>query len=130
MSGRAERGRMLRERAQGPKAKSIAAWVEAVDEDVAGWADEFVFGTLWDRPGLSFEERFLVVVSILASGGHTMQLKNYLHGALAAGIDEPKLREALVMLTAYAGFPTATTMLGVLHDVLTERAQNAAPGDR
>ncbi|WP_155770937.1 carboxymuconolactone decarboxylase family protein [Mycobacterium colombiense] len=43
---------------------------------------------------------------------------NYLHGALQAGISEGALRQALSMLTVYAGFPASIQALNVLNEVL------------
>jgi len=36
---------------------------------------------------------------------HPAQLRNYLHGALQAGISGPQDHEALLMMVVYAGFP-------------------------
>jgi 4-carboxymuconolactone decarboxylase len=50
--------------------------------------------------------------------GHSDQLRNYLHGAIQAEIPISKLHEALVMLTVYAGFPTAVQALSQLKQVI------------
>src|SRR5712692_3701403 len=104
-------GAARRERAQGPKAAALQAALAAVDPGVARWADEFVFGTVWARPGLEHRERMLVAITALGALGHTDQLKNYLHGALADEIPPQAIHEALVMLVVYGGFPTALRAL-------------------
>jgi 4-carboxymuconolactone decarboxylase len=90
----------------------------SLDGPMAEWADQFIFGEVWGRPGISEEERMLVAIVALASRGNLSQLRNYLHGAIQGGIDQVKLREALVMLTVYAGFPVAIDALLQLKDVI------------
>ena len=116
---RSERGRELRERAQGAKAEALQQALASLDPDAAAWADEFIFGTVWDRPGLEFEDRMLVAITALAAQGNTAQLRNYLHGALQDGMPSEKIHEAILMLVIYCGFPTALGALGVWKEVHT-----------
>jgi 4-carboxymuconolactone decarboxylase len=104
-------GAALRRRAQGEKSEKLQALLTSLDPGVGRWADEFVFGEVWARDGLAFEERMLVAIASLATQGKTATLRNYLYGALQEGMSARKIQEALVMLVVYAGFPTATNML-------------------
>jgi 4-carboxymuconolactone decarboxylase len=104
-------GAALRRRAQGAKADQLQALLTSLDPGVGAWADEFVFGEVWARPGLDFESRMLVAITSLATQGKGALLRNYAHGALQAGVSARKIHEALVELVVYAGFPTATSML-------------------
>ena len=101
-------GAARRRRAQGAKADQLQALLTSLDPGVGRWADEFVFGEVWDRPGLDFESRMLVAITSLATQGQGALLRNYAHGALQAGLSARKIHEALVQLVVYAGFPTAT----------------------
>lgn len=117
-------GAALRRRAQGAKADQLQALLTSLDPDVGKWADEFVFGAVWGRPGLDFESRMLVAITSLATQGKGALLRNYAHGALQAGVSARKIHEALVELVVYAGFPTATSMLFEWQQVLaTARRQ-------
>jgi 4-carboxymuconolactone decarboxylase len=100
-------GRARRERAQGAKAETLQRIMASFDEGLASFTDGFIFGEVWGRPGLSFEERMLVAISMLMATEHPNQLRNYLHGALQDGIPASKIQEIVVMLTVYCGFPTA-----------------------
>jgi 4-carboxymuconolactone decarboxylase len=111
-------GRELRRRAQGAKSDQLGQALRAVDPALLDWADEHIFGDVWARPGLAFEERMMVAIVALATAGHTAQLRNYFHGALQEGIPEVKLKEALLMLHVYAGFPAAINALVVLDEAL------------
>lgn len=88
------------------------------DEGLADYADDFIFGQIWGRPGLSFEDRMLVAITALAATGHPNQLRLYLHGALQDGMPASKIHEVMVMLTVYAGFPTAMDGMIAWQEVL------------
>jgi 4-carboxymuconolactone decarboxylase len=119
-------GAALRARAQGAHSPALGQALADLDPELLEWADEFIFGKVWSRPGLPFEDRVLVAITALAVQGATTQLRNYLHGALQDGIDPDRIREALVMLVVYVGFPTALAALGVFKEVLEshERARH------
>jgi 4-carboxymuconolactone decarboxylase len=118
-------GAERRRRAQGAKADRLQAELAKLDPELARWADQFVFGSVWAREGLSFEERMLVAISQLAATGRQQQLRNYLFGALQAGVEPRKIHEALVMLTVYTGFPNAIAALGTWAEV-SESVQRKA----
>jgi 4-carboxymuconolactone decarboxylase len=110
-------GAGLRARAQGARSPEFGEALRAVDPDLLRWADDFIFGDVWTRPGISFEDRMLVAIVSLASCGQLQQLRNYLHGALQAGIDPDRIGEALKMLVVYVGFPTAIAALDLFRGV-------------
>ena len=80
-------------------------------------AIEHIWGGLWNRPGLDLKYRSLVVVSVLAAIGQTQELKPHLHGALNLGWTVDELREALLQIGGYAGFPAAHKALDVLGEI-------------
>jgi alkylhydroperoxidase/carboxymuconolactone decarboxylase family protein YurZ len=83
---------------------------------------EHVWGGLWNRPGLELRYRSLVVVTTLAATGHLHELQTHLRGALNLGWTGDELREALLQMGGYAGFPAAVEALRVLSDVLHDQA--------
>jgi 4-carboxymuconolactone decarboxylase len=114
-------GEERRRQAQGAKADALQAALRDLDGRLADWADDFIFGEVWDAPGISAEEQMLVAITALAATGRLRQLRNYLHGALQAGIPEERLRSAVRMLVVYAGFPVAIDALGELQAVCASR---------
>jgi 4-carboxymuconolactone decarboxylase len=129
IAGRVSAGREIRSRAQGARTEDLFKVVASLDRELPEWVDSFVFGTVWARPGLSFEERMLVAIGALAAGGHTTQLRTYLHGALQAGIAEEKIQEVLMMMVVYAGFPPAVTAMDLWQSVRRSyaRGQSSEP---
>ena len=108
----------MRRAAQGAKSEQLQAGVEALDEGLARWVDEFVFGDVWQRPGLDYRERMLAAIASLAALKNHDQLRAYLFGALQAGVPVDAVREVLVMQVVYAGFPVAIQALSVWEEVL------------
>jgi 4-carboxymuconolactone decarboxylase len=100
--------------------------MEQIDESVAIWSDDFVFGQVWAGEDLEWSERTLVAITALAALGNEVQLRNYVHGALQDGVPEAKLRQAFRMLTVYAGFPVAIRALYILTEACEVEARAAA----
>src|SRR2546423_13838496 len=81
---------------------------------------EHVWGGVWNRPGLELKYRSLVVVSALAAIGQNQELKTHLRGALNLGWTADELREALLQISGYAGFPAAHEALDVLSEIVRQ----------
>lgn len=123
---RARQGAARRQRAQGAKHAALQASLVGIDPAVAEWSDGFVFGSVWAGDDLEWREQMLVAITALAAGGHHTQLRNYLHGALQGGVSEASLRQAIRMLTVYAGFPVGIQGLAVLADVVAIEARRTS----
>ena len=78
---------------------------------------EHIWGGLWNRPGLELKYRSLVVVTTLAATRHLHELQTHLRGALNLGWTVEELREALLQMGGYAGFPSAVEALRVLSEL-------------
>jgi alkylhydroperoxidase/carboxymuconolactone decarboxylase family protein YurZ len=111
-------GAARRARAQGPRTDAVQAVSASLDPQLPEWIDEFIFGAVWGRPGLSHQERALTAITALATGQHTDQLRVYIWGALHDGVPARKIQEVLVMISIYAGFPVALKSLFVWRDIL------------
>lgn len=69
---------------------------------------EFAFGDVYGRPGLSLRDRELITVAMLAAmGACEPQLDVHLAGARNVGISVEELREVVIHVAPYAGFPAA-----------------------
>ena len=92
--------------------------------DLVDWSDSFIFGKIWARPGLEFDERMLIAIASLSSLGQLDQLRNYLYGALHDGIERERVRETIAMVGVYAGFPRAITALKCWKEVVESHDRN------
>lgn len=68
---------------------------------------EFCFGAVWDREGLSRRDRSLINIALLAAAGRSHALHHHVKAAITNGATELEIRETLVHVIPYAGFPAA-----------------------
>ncbi|MEO1198273.1 MAG: carboxymuconolactone decarboxylase family protein [Pseudomonadota bacterium] len=82
-----------------------------------------VFGEIWTRPALSWRDRELITIAILAEqGGRERQLRVHLKAALRVGLTPDELKETMIQIACYSGYPAAFSSMSVLAEVLNEQA--------
>ena len=81
--------------------------------------DEVLFGDVWERAELSKRDRSLVTVAALIAGGNTEQLTNHLARAKDNGLTESELKEVIIHLAFYAGWPRAMSAITVAKNVFS-----------
>ncbi|MFJ5958398.1 carboxymuconolactone decarboxylase family protein [Paenarthrobacter sp. NPDC092416] len=82
--------------------------------------DGLLFGDIWKREELSPRDRSLVTVASLISGGNTEQLRGHFALAKTNGLTETELKEVIIHLAFYAGWPKALSALAVAKEVFTD----------
>ena len=84
------------------------------------YTDEVLFGDVWQREGLSLRDRSLVTVSCLISNYRLNELPFHLKRALENGVTRDEIAETITHLAFYAGWPAASTALGIARSVFEE----------
>jgi 4-carboxymuconolactone decarboxylase len=79
--------------------------------------DDVLFGDIWERPELPKRDRSLVTVAALITNGSTEQLKGHLVRAKDNGLTEAELKEVIIHLAFYAGWPRAMSALTVAKEI-------------
>ena len=87
---------------------------------LAELTDHVLFGDVWERSGLSKRDRSLVTVASLVTSGSTEQLVGHLRRAKDNGLTEDELKEAIIHLAFYAGWPKAMSAIQVAKKVFTD----------
>jgi 4-carboxymuconolactone decarboxylase len=82
--------------------------------------DETLFGDIWERPELSARDRSLITVAALITNGSTEQLSGHLARARDNGLTNDELKEVIVHLAFYAGWPRAMSAIAVAKTVLND----------
>lgn len=82
-----------------------------------------LFGDVWKRPQLSPRDRSLVTVSSLVAQYRINELPFHLKFALQNGVTRDELIEAITHLAFYAGWPTASTAIGIARRVFDEQGK-------
>ena len=82
--------------------------------------DTVLFGDVWERPELSKRDRSLITVSALVGTGGFEQLPNHLRLARQNGLTEDELKEAIIHLAFYAGWPKAMSAIQIAKTVFAD----------
>lgn len=82
------------------------------------YTDAVLFDEVWERAGLSKRDRSLVTISALTALGKTDQLRFHLAFARQNGVTDDELREALLQLAFYTGWPNGMAATTVLKDLV------------
>lgn len=82
---------------------------------------EQLFAEVWSRDVLSIRDRRLLLLGIIAEKGETMTFGIQAKAALKNGeLNAEELRELLLMIAQYAGYPRAASMLGPLEQAIAQ----------
>lgn len=82
--------------------------------------DDVLFGDIWERPELARRDRSLITVAALVMGGNTEQLEPHLDTAKKNGLTEAELKEVIIHMAFYAGWPRALSAMAVARRVFNE----------
>jgi 4-carboxymuconolactone decarboxylase len=84
------------------------------------YTDDVLFGDVWERPGLSKRDRSLVTITSLISLYRVNELPFHLKRALENGVTKDEIVETITHLAFYAGWPPASTAIGIARKVFEE----------
>ena len=113
------------------RSRGLEMFQEVYDGDVpappAGTMDFFdlmieqVFAEVWSRDALSVRDRRLVIMGVIAALGERDTFKIQARAALKKGELTPtQLREILIQLASYAGYPRTAGLVGVVEQTIAE----------
>jgi 4-carboxymuconolactone decarboxylase len=86
---------------------------------------QLLFGEVWERPEFSKRDRSLITVATLIAQYRVNELPFHLKFALKNGLTRDELVEAITHLAFYAGWPAASTAVGIARQVFAETDANA-----
>lgn len=115
------------------QARGAACWVDVMtfpapkpDEAYTdGGILNFVFGEMWDRPGLSRKGRRWVTLACVGLNDGEIPIKSHVWAALnSKDVSLEEMHEFILHYAVYAGWPKGSVMLGATRDI----AQRLADG--
>ena len=104
----------------------------SVDPDqIAGPYVDFtvdhLFGEVWTRPELDIRDRRLMTIGVLAALGQPQLMEIQFRSALERGeLTEEQVRETVLHLTHYIGWPLSTEINAVAERVIAQRSRDGA----
>jgi 4-carboxymuconolactone decarboxylase len=91
---------------------------------------EQLFAEVWTREELPIRDRRLLIMGIIAEKGEPTTFGIQARAALKRGELTPtQLRELLLMIAQYAGYPRAAALVGVIEQTIAAVEQEAGAGD-
>ena len=105
----------------------------SVDPDViegpyVAFTVDHLFGQVWTRPELDIRDRRLMTLGVLAALGQPQLVEIQYQSALDRGeLTEEQVRESVVHLTHYIGWPLSTGVNEVAEKVIARRRKAAEP---
>ena len=92
--------------------------------DFFRYTADHLFADIWTRPGLSDRDRRLILIGMLAGQGAADVLGIQVPAALANGeLDAEALREIVVFVSHYAGWPNGARLNSVVETAIAKAAQ-------
>lgn len=90
---------------------------------------EQLFAEVWSRDVLSIRDRRILLLGIIAEKGEPMTFGIQAKAALKNGELTPEeLREFLLMIAQYAGYPRAAAIIGIVEQAIAEFEQGKSDG--
>lgn len=87
--------------------------------DLARFTIEYPFGDIYSREGLDVKSREIATIAALTTLGNcTPQLKVHLQAAMNVGCSEEEIKEVILQMSVYAGFPAALNGMFAFKEVL------------
>ncbi|WP_435742944.1 carboxymuconolactone decarboxylase family protein [Microbacterium sp. PMB16] len=82
------------------------------------YTDKILFDEVWEREALAKRDRSLVTISALTALGKTDQLVFHLDYARQNGVTDDELKEAILQLAFYTGWPNGMAAMTVLKNIV------------
>ncbi len=112
----------------GEKAQSITTQFAEIAPDLSRLTVEFAHGEIWNRPGLSLKSReFATLAMVTVLGNQSNSLEAHVEGALRAGATETEVKEVVMQMTVYAGYPKTLTAIAAAQKIFADIKKTKNP---
>jgi 4-carboxymuconolactone decarboxylase len=86
----------------------------------------YVYGDVWERPGLTDAMRSLVMLGITAASNKPAEFRVHAKGALANGCTAAQVQDVLLLVAMYCGVPAAIEPTRIAAEFFGEAADASA----
>lgn len=119
---RFERGYRKLLEIDGKTGQEVENGLKDISPDLGRYIIEYSFGDIYSRDGLDLKSKEIAVVAALTALGNAQpQLKVHINGALNVGCTINEIKEVIIQMSGYSGFPTSINAMNALKDVINER---------
>ena len=120
-SERYQKGLDTLEKTTGKTGAAVIDKLNKIHPDLGKFTVEFPYGDIISRPGLDLKTRQIANVAALTALGHALpQLKVHVQGALNVGWTEAEIKEVILQMAIYAGFPAMLNAIFAAQEVFDQ----------
>lgn len=95
-----------------------------ISPDMAKFVIEYGFADILSRPALDFKHREMATIGALTAMGTALsQLKFHIKAGLNIGVSQVEIREIMILMSVYSGFPSAINGTLALKEVINEKGK-------
>jgi 4-carboxymuconolactone decarboxylase len=109
----------------GEAGEKVINGLKDISPDLGKFIIEYAFGDIYTRDGLDLKSKEIAVVAALTAMGTAQpQLKVHINGALNTGSNINEVKEVILQMSVYSGFPSCINGMNALKEVLKERQEH------
>ncbi|GAP72034.1 carboxymuconolactone decarboxylase [Candidatus Symbiothrix dinenymphae] len=109
----------------GEAGEKVINGLKDISPDLGKFIIEYSFGDIYTRDGLDLKSKEIAVVAALTAMGTAQpQLKVHINGALNTGSSISEVKEVILQMAVYSGFPSCINGMNALKEVLKERQEH------
>jgi len=109
----------------GEAGEKVVNSLKDISPDLGKFIVEYSFGDIYTREGLDLKSKEIAVVAALTAMGNAQpQLKVHINGALNTGSNISEVKEVILQMSVYSGFPSCINAMNALKEVLLERSEH------
>ena len=82
---------------------------------------QWLFGDIWERPGLSKRDRSLITIAVNTALYRTDQLRGHVARGIDNGLTKDEIVEAITHVMFYGGWPVGVNGAAVASEVFQEK---------
>ncbi len=105
----------------GEAGEHVVNSLENISLDLARFIIEYSFGDIYSLNALDNKSKEIAAVSSLIAQGAIPQLKVHLNGALNTGCSITEVKEIILQMSVYTGFPKSINAMNAFKEVLSGR---------
>lgn len=120
-SERYTRGWSKLQEIDGEAGENVVNSLESISPELARFIIEYSFGDIYSLGALDNKSKEIAAVSSLIAQSAIPQLKVHLNGALNSGCSITEVKEIILQMSVYTGFPKSINAMNAFREVLDER---------
>lgn len=106
----------------GEAGENVINSLKDISPELGRFTIEFPFGDIYSRSGLDLKSREVATIAALTALGNARpQLKVHINAGLNVGLTRDEVKEVIMQMAVYAGFPSALNGMFAAKEVFSER---------